>query len=194
MIEQRTLINLQFGNGEFFAPKETTLAEVEKKLQKATIERIGYVDPDSKDTNTASENLAAEDATIAEKRSETHKPSTYPGTDQGKRKKSAVEKLDQSLKLLKSFNDTFSRDESSKYEEGSSKYEAPADVSQELKQSTRNFPSTKKRAASELLKDQNSHTGSRFSRLSEHRRLESRAKLLEQKSRMSIEKKEENWD
>ena len=61
-------------------------------------------------------------------------------------------------------------------------------------QNTRNFPSTKKRAASELLKDQNSHTGSRFSRLSEHRRLESRAKLLEQKSRMSIEKKEENWD
>ena len=100
--EQRTLMKLHFGNREFFAPKEATLAEVERELQKAKIEWIGYVDPESKDTNTASENLAAEE------RSETHNPSTYPETDQGKHKKIAVEKMDQSLKLLKSFNDTIS--------------------------------------------------------------------------------------
>ena len=52
-------------------------------------------------------------------------------------------------------------------------------MSQELKQSTSNFPSTKKIAA-----------GSRSSRPSERRRHESRAKLLEQESRMAIEKKE----
>ena len=74
--EQRTLMNLHFGNREFFAPKEAILAEVERELQKATIEWIGYVDPDSKDTNTAPENLAAEDATIAEECSETHNLST----------------------------------------------------------------------------------------------------------------------
>ena len=98
--------------------------------------------------------------------------------------------MDQSLNLVKSFNETISRDESSRYEEGSSKYEAPADVSQELKQSTSNFPSTKKSAASEPSKYQNSNIGSRSSRPSERRRLESRAKLLEQESRMAIEKKE----
>ena len=106
--EQRTLMNLHFGNREFFAPKKATLAEVERELQKTTIEWNGNVDPDSKGTNTASENLAAEDATIAEERSGTHNPSIYPETDQGKRKKSAVEKMDQSLKLLKRFNDTIS--------------------------------------------------------------------------------------
>ena len=122
--EQRTLMNLHFDNREFFAPKEATLAEVKRELQRAKIEWIGYVDPDSKDTNTASENLAAEDATIAEERSETQNPLTYPETHQGKRKKTAVEKMDQSLKFLKSLIDTISRDVSSKYEESSSKYEA----------------------------------------------------------------------
>ena len=134
--------------------------------------------------------VSAEDATIAEERSETHNLSSNPETDQGKRKKSAVEKMNQSLKLLKSFNDKISRDETSKYEEGSTKYEAPADKSQELKPSTSNFPSTMKSAASEPSKYQHSNTGSRSSRLSERRRLESRAKLLEQESRMAIGKKE----
>ena len=192
--EQRTLMNMLFGNRELFAPKEATLAEVERGLQKATIEWIGYVDPDSKNTNIASEYLAAEDATIAEERSDTHNPSTYPEKDQGKHKKSAVEKMDQSLKLLKSFNDTLSRDESSKYEESSTKDEAPTDKSQELRPSISNFPSTKKSAASEPSKYQNSNTGSRSSRLSERRRLESRAKLLEQKSRTAIKKRKENWN
>ena len=188
--EQQTLMKLHFGNRELFAPKEAILTEVERDLPEATIESIGYVDPDSKDTNTAPENLAAEDATITEERSETHNLSTNPKTDQGKRKKSAVEKMEQSLKLLKSFNDTISRDESSKYEEGSTKYEAPADKSQELKPSTSNFPSTMQSAASEPSKYQHSNTGSRSSRLSERRRHESRAKLLEQESRMATEKKD----
>ena len=74
---------------------------------------------------------------------------------------------DQSLKPLKSLKDTFSRDESTKLEEGSVKNNAPADVSHELKQSTSNFPSTMKSAASEPSKYQHSNTGSRSSRLSE---------------------------
>ena len=101
--------------------------------------------------------------------------------------------MDQSLKLLKTFNDTISRDESSKYEKGSTKYEAPADKSQELKPSTSNFQSTMKSAASEPSKYQHSNTGSRSSRLSERRRLESRAKLLEQESRIAIQKKKGKW-
>ena len=64
--EQRTLMILDFSNRDFFSLKEAILAEVEDELQKATIEWIGFVDRDSKDTNTASENLAAEDAAIAE--------------------------------------------------------------------------------------------------------------------------------
>ena len=96
--EQRTLKNLHFDNREFFALKEAILAKIERELQKATIEWIGYVDLESEDTNTAQENFAAEDATKAEERSETHNLSTNPETDQGKRKKSAVEKMDQSLK------------------------------------------------------------------------------------------------
>ena len=45
-------------------------------------------------------------------------------------------------------------------------------------------------AATEPFMYQHSNAGSRFSRLSERRRLENRAKLLEQESGMAIEKKE----
>ena len=64
--EQRTLMNLHFGNREFFAPKEAILAEVETELQKATIEWIGYVDPDSKDKNSQSETHNADGETVVE--------------------------------------------------------------------------------------------------------------------------------
>ena len=138
--EQRTLMNLHFGNQEFFAPKEAILAEVERYLQKATIEWTGYVDPDSKDKNSPSETHNADDETVEE---------------------GIVER-----------------------------YESPAAEYQELKPSTSIFPSTMKSAASEPSKYQLSNTGSRSSRLSERRRLESRAKLLEQESQMAIEKKE----
>ena len=102
--------------------------------------------------------------------------------------------MDQSLKLLKSLNDTFPKDQSSKYEEGCTKYNALADVSPELKQSTSNFPCTIKSAASEPFKYQRSNDGSRSSRLSERRRLESRAKRLEQESRIAFEKRERELD
>ena len=178
----------------FFSSREVILAEVERELQKATTEWIGYVDPESKDANSPSENLEAEDATVAEASSETHDLSAITETDQGKRKKNAVEKMDQSLILLKSLNDTFPKDHSSKYEESSTKYNAPADVSLELKQFTSNFSSTIKSAASESFKYQRSNAGSRFSRLSERRRLESRAKLLQQESRIAFEKRERERD
>ena len=113
-------------------------------------------------------------------------------TDQDERRKSGVEKMDQSLKLLMSLNDTFSRDESTKYEEGSTKYNAPADVAHELKQSTSKLPSTTKCAASELSKYQHSNTGSRSSRLSERRRLESRAKLWSKSHEWRLKKWKEN--
>ena len=149
------------------------------------------MDPDSKNKNSQSETHNADDETVVEESSEARELSVNAETDQGKRKKNAVEKMDQSLKLLKSLNYSFSRDESSKYEEGSTKYEAPAAEYQELKPSTSNFPSTMKSAASEPSKYQHSNTGSR---LSERRRLESRAKLLEQESRMAIGNKEKGLE
>ena len=101
--EQRTLMNLHFGNLEFFALKEAILAEVERELQKAAIEWIGYVDPDSKDKNSQSETHNADDEAVVEESSEARELSVNAETDQGKRKKNAVEKMDQSLKLLKTY-------------------------------------------------------------------------------------------
>ena len=76
------------------------------------------------------------------------KPMIFPLIlTQIKSKKKAVDKLDQSSKLLKRLIDTFPRDESNIFDRGSTKYAVPAEVSQELKQSTGNFPSTMKRAA-----------------------------------------------
>ena len=72
--------------------------------------------------------------------------------------------------------------------------DAPTVVSRELKQSTSKFSSTMKSAASETSKYQQSNVCSQSSRLSERRRLQSRAKPLEQESRMAIEKKERDLE
>ena len=89
-----------------------------------------------------------------------------------------------------SLNDTTSRDETTKFERDSTYFDAPADLSRELKQSTKKFLSTTmKKEASGPSKYQQSNAGSQSSQLSDPRRLESRAKLLKQEPRMAIEKK-----
>ena len=132
--EQRTLMCPELANvkKDFFSPKKAILAEVERDFQKATLQWVGYVNQDSEEIKSQLEEPEADDATVAEERSKARDLSPNVETDQDKRKKNAVEKTNQSLKLLKSLNDTFSRDESTKYEEGSTKYNAPADVSHEL--------------------------------------------------------------
>ena len=67
-------------------------------------------------------------------------------------------------------------------------FDAPANVGHELKQSASIFPSTMKIAASEPSKYQPPNTDSRSSRLAEPRGLESQANVLEQESRMAVEK------
>ena len=85
LYEQRTLMNLDYANQGFFSSKEAIQAEVERELQKATIEWNGYVDPESKDVNSPSENLEAEDATVTEASSESHDLLANTERDQGKR-------------------------------------------------------------------------------------------------------------
>ena len=80
--EQRTLMNLHFGNREFFAPKEAILAEVERELHKATIEWISYVDPDSKDKYSQSETHNADDETVVEESSEARELSVNAETQE----------------------------------------------------------------------------------------------------------------
>ena len=148
---------------DFFSSKEAILAEVERDFQKATIQSIEYVDQESGETKSQLEVPEADDSTVDEESSEARDRSANVKTDQNECKKNAVKKMDQSLKLLKSLDDTFSRDESTKYVEGTTMYNAPADGNHELKQSTSNFPSTMKSAASEPSKYQHSNTGSRSS-------------------------------
>ena len=126
---------LDYHNQDFFSPKEAILDEVERELQKVTIDWIGYVDRESKETNFPSEKLEVDDETVVEG-SEAHNRLANTDTNQGKSKKNAVDILDQSWKLLRSLNDTFSRCESKKFERGTTKYADPAAVSQELKRST----------------------------------------------------------
>ena len=68
LIEQRTLMNPEFEivNKDFFLSKKAILAEVERELQDATVQWIGYVDQDSKETNSLLEEPEADDATVAE--------------------------------------------------------------------------------------------------------------------------------
>ena len=107
--EQRSLIKQDLCNSNFFSSKEAILAEVETELQKATFEWISYVDPKSRDMNSRSEITAADTETVLEEGSAILNLSANAETDNDGRKRSAVEKMDQSLKLLKSLNDITSR-------------------------------------------------------------------------------------
>ena len=110
--EQRNLMSpeLAIFNKDLFSSKEEIVAEVERGLQKALSQWIGYVDQDSGETKSQLEEPEADDATVAEESSEARDLSANVETDQDKGNKNAVEKKDRSLKLLKSLNDTFSRD------------------------------------------------------------------------------------
>ena len=77
--------------------------------------------------NSQSEVPAADTEMVFEKSWATLNLSANAETDHDGRKRSAVEIMDQSFKLLKSLNNTISRDESSKYERDSTNYVAPAD-------------------------------------------------------------------
>ena len=113
--EQRTLTSPEFAivNKNVFSSKEAVLAAVEIELQKATIQGIGYVDNNTRETKSQLDEPETDDATVAEENSEAKDLSTNPRQT---RKKNAVENMDQSLKLLKSLNDKFSRDESTRKE------------------------------------------------------------------------------
>ena len=113
----------------------------------------------------------ADDSTVVENCSGAHERSANAESDQGRHKKKDVEKVDQSLKLWKSLDDTFLRDESTKKDESSTKYNAPTDGNHELEQTTSSFPSTMKKVASEPSKYQRFNTGSRSVRHSERHRL-----------------------
>ena len=150
LIEQRSLMRPEFAilNQNFVSSNEAILAEDERALQNAKIECICYLDPDSREMYFQSLTLGADDATAAEESSEIQDLPANVETDQRKRKKNAVDKMEQSFKFLKSPNDTFPRDESTKYHRSSAELNAPADLSHELKQSTSNFQSTMKSTAS----------------------------------------------
>ena len=140
--QRRSLIMQDVCNQNFFSSKVAILVEVQTVLQKARIEWDSYVDPESRSMNSQSEIGAADEDSSA-----TQNLLANAGTDHDGCEKSAVEKMDQSLKLLRSLNDTTSRDESSRFERDSMNYDAPSEVSRELKQSTSKWLSEMKSAA-----------------------------------------------
>ena len=127
--EPQSLLKQDFGNQNLGSSKEAFLAEVETEFQKATIEWISYVDPESRSMTSQSEVPSSDTETVFKENSTVLNLSANAETDHDGRKRSAVERMDQSLKLLKSLNDTISRDESSKYERDFTNYDAPADES-----------------------------------------------------------------
>ena len=111
--EQRTLIRLDSTNRDFFSVKEVILAEVERELQEATIKWIEYVDPDQRKGDSQPDGLE-DDKTLTQ---DSENPTTATVSKEsfdGAQKLTATEKLDQSLKLLRSTNDTISLDYSGK--------------------------------------------------------------------------------
>ena len=165
----------------FVAQKDHDLKELETLLQKTTIEWINYVDPveSSAEASNEKDNVKAV---------ETSDQQTLELENQPDPKASftAHDKLDRSLKLLKHSNESSLLNRQTESSHCSAKLVA---LGESQRRSIVDFSRMRTFRASETSQKLGSKVGSDTSKLSERRRLQMEAKLMEQKSQMEIEEK-----
>ena len=164
----------------FVAQKDRDLKELETLLQKATIEWINYVDPVKSSVEASSEKNNVEAV-------ETSGQQTLESENQPDPNASLTthDKLDRSLKLLKDLNESSMLNQT----ESSHRSANLVALGESQRRSIVDFSLMRTFRASEPSQQLCSKVGSDTSRLSERRRLQMEAKLMEQESQMEIEKK-----
>ena len=165
----------------FVAQKDHDLEDVETLLQKATIERINYVDPvePSAEASNEKDNVKAVETSDQQILESENQPDPNASL-------TAHDKLDRSLKLFKHSNESSLLNQQTESSHRSANLVA---LGESQRRSIVNFSRMRTFRASEPSQKLGSKVGSDTSKLSESGRLQMEAKLMEQESQMEIEKK-----
>ena len=174
--QQRSLLKPEHLN--FDAEKDHDLKELETLLQKATIEWNNYVDPVESSAEALNEkgNVKAVESLDQQTLESENQPDPNASHD----------KLDRSLKLLKHSNESSLLNQQTESSHCSAKLVA---LGESQRRSIVDFSRMRTFRASEPSQKLGSKVGSDTSKLSERRRLQMEAKLIEQELQMEIEKK-----
>ena len=177
--QQRSLLKAEHLN--FVAQKDDELKELETLLQKPTIEWINYVDPveSSAEASTEKDNVKAVETSDQQTLESENQPNPNASL-------TAHDKLDRSLKLLKHSNESSLLSQQTKSSPRSANLVA---LGESQRKSIVDFSGMRTFRASEPSQKLGSKVSSDTSKLSERRRLQMEAKLMEQESQMEIEKK-----
>ena len=177
--QQRSLLKPEQLN--FVAQKDHDLKELETQLQKATIEWINYVDPVESSAKASNEkdNVEAVESSDQQTLESENQPDPSASL-------TAHDKLDRSLKLLKHSNEFSLLNQQT---ESSHRGANLVALGESQRRSIVDFSPMRTFLASEPSQKLVSKIGSDISKLSECRRLQMEAKLMEQESQMEIEKK-----
>ena len=154
---------------------------METLLQKTTIELITYVDPaeSSAEASIETDNVKAVETSDQQTLESKNQPAPNASL-------TVLDKHDRSLKLLKHSNESSLLNQQTESSHRSANLVA---LGESQRRSIVDFWSMRSFPASELSENLGSNVGSDTSKLSERRRLQMEAKLMEQESQMEIEQK-----
>ena len=169
----------------FVAQKDHDLKEAETLLQKATIEWINYVDPVESGAEASNEKDNVEALQTSDQQTLEAEIQPDPNTSP-----TAHDKLDRYLKLIKHSNESSLLNQQRECFHRSANLVA---LGESQRRSIVDFSRMRTFRASEPLQKLGSKVDSDTSKLSERRRLQMEAKLMEQESQMEIEKNAESW-
>ena len=177
--QQRSLLKPEHLN--FVAQKDHDLRGMETLLQKATIEWINYVDPVESSAKASNEKDTVEAVETSDQQTMESENQPNPNASL-----TAHDKLDRSFKLLKHSNESSLLSQKTERSPRSANLVA---LGESQRRSIVDFSGMRTFRASEASQKLGSKVGSDTSKLSERRRLQKEAKLMEQESQMEIEKK-----
>ena len=177
--QQRSLLKPEFLN--FVSQKDHHLKELETLLQKATIEWINYVDPVESSAKASNEkdNVEAVETSDQQELESENQPDP-------KASLTVHDKLDRSLKLLKDSNESSLLNQQTESSHRSANLVAFGDSQ---RRSIVDFSPMRTFRASETSQKLVFKIGSDTSKLSERRRVQMEAKVMEQELQMEIERK-----
>ena len=162
----------------FVAQKDQDFNELETLLRKTTIEWINYVDPVESSAEAKNEKDNVEAVETSEQLTLESENQPDPNVS-----RTAHDKLGSSLKLLKHSNESSLLNQQIESSQRSANLVA---LGESQRRSIVDFSRTRTFRASEPSQKLGSKAGSDTSKLSERRRLQMEAKLMEQESQMEI--------
>ena len=167
---------------------EKEIRDFSVKIQQATTDSLNYVDRLNEVKDHWNQPISSDG--LGETTSMKDIPVTSTGDEGSQTRQSANDTLEKSLKLLRDVKQPTAFDKSENRTGVAPRHTRSATLSTVKRRSLVDFSPSRTLPKSDICKPLGSRVGSELSRVSELRRLEMHAKVLEQKSQLEIEKRQ----